>query len=84
MVTTERCELTELLPAECACRKHRGGQTVDEQARDQRTDRGWFEAQYVGKCVGCDEPFPPGTRIRYSERHQGYLAECCAEEADSG
>lgn len=76
-MTTERCELTELLTEACACPKHRGGQSVQEEANTERLavrarllssqwtpDHVWFPAAYSGRCVGCRAWFTPGTAIR--------------------
>jgi hypothetical protein len=88
---TERCDLTDLLVDQCACKTHRGGQTVQEQADAERlalrdrllgTTNPWFVAEYAGCCVRCREPYEAGAAIRRDT--SSYLAECCAEEANGG
>jgi hypothetical protein len=79
-MSSERCELTELLIDQCGCPTHCGGQTPDEEAdeyagyRDSETPGSWFEANYYGTCSRCQEPFKPGHRIRADGGH-GW--ECC-------
>jgi hypothetical protein len=79
----ERCELTELLIDQCACREHRGGADVDEETLRLRArllaKPNWFAAKYAGACDCCGERFPVGAAIRM-DLHRGWRAECCAEE----
>lgn len=65
----ERCELTELLPAQCGCRKHRN--SPDPLAVPRLSVTNWFEAAYAGACVACDAPIRPGDIIGRTE--DGYL-----------
>lgn len=82
MADGERCERTELLVDQCACRDHRGGvDPAQEQLRlrARLLDSGdWFAAQYKGRCDGCSTPFPVGAAIQMAA--WGWRAECCAEE----
>lgn len=86
---TERCELTELLPDQCGCPKHRGGKTIAEEADADRlalrdrllgTTNPWFAASWAGTCAKCREHYPAGAAIRRQGFDDGYLAECCADE----
>jgi hypothetical protein len=81
MTSTERCETTELLVDACGCPKHRGGQTVDEEAATLRTrllaHSAWFAAQYAGRCEGCGTAFAVGDPIRMQVPH-GWVAGCCS------
>ena len=89
-----RCDRTDLLVSECACRDHRGGRTPEEEAASdavalrQRLLSGvdghhWREAKYPGRCSGCSEWFQVGTAIRSNNDGAGWLAECCTE-GDTG
>ncbi len=79
--TEERCERTELPVSMCAhCRPT---PSIDEEIAQHRarllaSRRGWFVAQYAGRCAGCGEPYPPDTAIRRTT--SGYIAECCSED----
>lgn len=75
----EPCELTELLPSQCGCRHHRGGQTPQEEVDVERRRvrarllgrlgvPGWFAAQYAGTCSTCDERFEVDDAIRLRGR----------------
>jgi hypothetical protein len=80
--TAARCDITELLLAECShCRG------LDKQpAPTWRRDAGpgpWFPAAYPGRCTQCATTFDPGERIRAAGGGDGgYLAECCGEDGD--
>lgn len=81
MTTTERCETTELLVAQCGCRKHRGGKTPAEEAAAVRArlldHPAWFAAQYPGVCERCGTTFGVGAAIRMDVSVGGWRAECC-------
>ena len=75
----ERCELTELLPAQCGCRVHRGGQTPQEEAATEVSqvrsrllgrlgDPRWRAAIYPGACSTCNTRFDVGAAIRVRGR----------------
>jgi hypothetical protein len=84
MTTSTRCDLTDLLPDQCGCRHHRGGQTPAEQvARYIADDRarllltpGWFPAAFPGHCTRCGGPFKADAAIR-RDPGLGWRAECC-------
>jgi hypothetical protein len=80
MTTTERCETTDLLVDQCGCPKHRGGQTIDEQAAAHRArllGTGlWIPAQWPGTCRGCGNGFAAGAAIQL-QIPAGWRAECC-------
>lgn len=80
-----RCEITELLVAQCA---HCVAPNVptppdpfDEPAEPARSDDWfpWFWARFPGGCAGCGLHFEAGDRIR-ANGDGGYLAECCGGE----
>jgi hypothetical protein len=79
--TSTRCPLTDLLPNQCGCRNHRGGQTPDEVVianRNQLLRRpGWFPAQWPGYCARCGHAYADGTPITI-ETGLGWRAECCS------
>lgn len=61
-MSEQRCDLTELLVAECACPQHRGGVVVHPDAVE--TTGPVFEAQYAGVCSACTRPIRQGRMIR--------------------
>jgi hypothetical protein len=67
----DRCELTELLAAECACSRHRGGQVVDLEHVD--TVGQAFLAGYGGRCARGDGIRPGDTIARCAEVDLGYV-----------
>jgi len=74
-----RCDLTELLVADCAhCR---GLKSPDEQAASERrrliASGRWIPAQYPGTCEQCGERFEVGAAIRMFP--DGWRADCCGE-----
>jgi hypothetical protein len=69
-----RCDLTDLLPSECGCRLHRGGQTPDEEAVRDRRPGLWFPARYPGTCTRCGVGFEDNQDIR-ADGFGGW--ECC-------
>ena len=81
MSAEEQCAVTELPASMCACRKHRGGQTPEEQARVDAKPSRQFPAQYPGECVECGSSFREGELIRFSARGQtgDLLGPCCSE-----
>jgi hypothetical protein len=88
-----RCDLTDLLVEQCACRQHRAGRTVEEEAaREQHAHRarllagpGWFPAQFPGRCGQCGHGFEAGTALRLpSPLPLGWLAECCSDTPAGG
>lgn len=58
-MTTERCDLSDLLVTECACRIHK-------PAPLQIPTHGpVFVAEYHGPCAACDDRVRPGDLARY-------------------
>ena len=80
-MSEQECELTDLPVSMCACRKHRGGQTPEEQARRDAKPSRAFPAQWPGECVDCGAPFRQGDMIRFSAsgRTGELLGPCCSE-----
>ena len=79
--TEERCERTDLIVSQCAhCRPKPSldDEIAQHRARLLASRRGWFRAQYFGRCAGCGDPYVPDTAIRRTP--DGYIAECCAED----
>jgi hypothetical protein len=74
--TDERCDLTDLLPSDCGCRLHRGGQTPEEEAERNRQPGPWFPARYPGTCTRCGVGFEDNQDIR-ADGSGGW--ECCDE-----
>lgn len=90
-----RCDTTELLVDECACREHRGGRTPQEEAAAEDASlrerllsgadgHHWWAAKYSGRCFGCGQWFPVGAAIRSNDRQNGFIGECCAEGDGDG
>lgn len=83
----DRCDLTDLLITSCACRKHRGGHTLDEETavlRDELLADGWLRAKFAGSCASCGQPYPVGAAIRYmagDSWESSWRAECCPDGA---
>jgi hypothetical protein len=83
MTVTARCEVTELLVDECACRLHRNlpdpapDRDLFEAPAAAREARPWFASMYGGDCAGCGDRFDAGDTIRASRAFGGYVAECC-------
>lgn len=78
---TIRCDLTDLLAAECAhCR---GLPNLDAALTYTPLDAGVpgpaTKARFPGRCAGCDEPFRPGQTIR-SDGAGGWIADCCHDQ----
>ena len=77
------CELSELDPAHCACRRHRGGSSPTEKAAAERTyERAAFPARYAGHCVECNGPIEVGAMILLegsSGYARGFAHEGCTE-----
>jgi hypothetical protein len=76
-----RCDLTDLLPDQCACPRHRNVQLPANHARDEQpTGPGpWFTAQYPGRCTRCRTEFVAGDQIR-ADGNGGYLDSRCGED----
>jgi len=72
-----RCELTELPVEMCGCRRHRGGQTPEEEARSTGSGR-WFTARFIGRCARGEHDVRPGARLRAVGDGSGYECEPCA------
>ena len=71
----QRCDLTDLLVAQCA---HCCGHTLPT---DQPADLGpTFTARYAGICAGCGDQFDAGDQIR-ADGAGGYLCDDCGEES---
>lgn len=74
-----RCDFTDLNQASCAhCQGHDAFPEVQNRHRLAVTGA-WLTARYDGKCAGCGDWYPRGTRIR-SDGGAGWLAGCCTEE----
>lgn len=74
----DRCELTELLVDQCAhCLKTPSIEDEIKAHREALIARGWFAAEYPGRCGLCTNGFGVGTAIQYHPN--GWIAECCAE-----
>lgn len=81
-MSNARCDLTELLVDQCACREHRGGEIINldhnhaptepEQMPAPRT----FEANHPGKCV-CGTRWAVGDRIAYNCEDELVGTQCC-------
>lgn len=68
---TERCDLTDLLVDQCACRAHRSGAPVVEPVETVGQP---FAAQYHGLCGSCDGRIAEGDMIvRAADRSVGYV-----------
>lgn len=72
---TDRCDLTDLLVDQCACKNHKGGRSPEEEAAAERArvrarllgndgDPRWFAAVFPGTCGRCGDRFDAGTAIR--------------------
>lgn len=76
VLTTERCERTDLLVRDCAhCKKLPDPERVKPAVGD------WFDARFPGRCSRCQTDFDPGDEIR-ADGEGGYLAACCGEDED--
>ena len=75
----EECSITELPVSMCACRKHRGGQTPEEQAHADAKPSRPFVAQWGGVCADCGIEFQAGDLVRFSAsgRTGELLGPCC-------
>lgn len=76
----DRCDLTELLVTECACRLHRNlaDPGADPDARPFSTGPGpWFVARFPN-CCPCGEPIREGDEIRANGFE--YVGRCCEGE----
>lgn len=84
----ERCEKTDLLVDQCACPKHRKGQTVQEQVTELDswllTQPGWIPARFAGRCAVDGTSFPEGAPIHRVDLGRGvqWMASCCAPEEE--
>lgn len=80
----ERCELTDLLAAQCARCKGVGGLERELLAQRARllAARRQVAAKWRGECDVRGEGFEVGAAIR--RRGTGWRAECCAEEDGDG
>jgi hypothetical protein len=76
---TTRCDLTGLLPSDCAhCRKLPDPFVEPAVRRRENSDIGpQITARFGGKC-GCGNGILPGDTIR-ADGQGGYLAACCDE-----
>jgi len=72
--TPQRCELTELLVDQCACRLHRAPPPPPPPPPPEIGAR--FTARYDSRCAGCGESMQEGDRIAKTTDH-GYLCEAC-------
>lgn len=75
----DRCDLTDLLPSDCAHCRMTPDPFAEPAARRTPGEVGpRFTARHPGKC-GCGESFAAGDTIR-ADGAGGYLAACCDEE----
>lgn len=79
MTTSERCPITELLPAECAHCRHLPDLDEHHVDRTALLAQGWVTARYPGTCRQCGEHFNTGAAISQANA-RGWVAECCAED----
>lgn len=81
---SDRCDITELLVAECACRLHRNLPDPGAEpgiTRPLSTGPGpWFAARFAGRCA-CGEPIREGDDLRADGLGQ-YVGRCCEEDQD--
>jgi hypothetical protein len=77
---TARCDLTDLLPSDCAhCRKTPDPFAEPAVRRRENSEPGpQITARFAGKC-GCGTGILPGDTIR-ADGQGGYLAACCDED----
>ena len=80
MSEEERCELTDLLVAECShCRGL--DKSFDESLQVVHTDPDrdiGFPAMYKSVCDLCEKPIKPGDIICYSPQSFQYVHQGCA------
>jgi hypothetical protein len=77
-----RCELTDLLAAECAHCRRLPDLDVEERTSSVAPSGGWIEARYPGRCAECGEWFDPGAPIRrWADGPIGWVAQCCGGAA---
>lgn len=75
---TGRCDLTDLLTADCAhCR---APQPPGRHRQTPAPRTGWFEARYPGQCRSCGEWFTAGALIARDDDTGGWICEDCANE----
>jgi hypothetical protein len=73
----DRCEVTELLTAECAhCRR------IPDVRPPERRGRVMISAGYAGKCADCGDWYPTGAMIIATP--DGWVADCCTEGGPDG
>jgi hypothetical protein len=71
----DRCEVTELLPPECAhCRR------IPDAPPAGRRGTTTIAAGFPGKCADCGDWFPEGAMITATP--DGWVADCCTEGDD--
>lgn len=76
--TEQRCEITELLTDQCACRRCRNIPDPSPRLLGHPLAKP-FAAVYPGECSDCGDRFEVGDRIR-RDGSGGYVAQCCAGE----
>lgn len=69
MTPEQRCDLTDLLVAQCGCPKHRGGEVIE---RPQTVGQA-FEAMHDGVCSHCEHRIEPGQMIGRLADGDGYV-----------
>ncbi len=85
MIAAQRCELTDVLPGQCAhCRDRDRKDEVSRnwvlRGKHHRDPRGpWFEASFGGECDGCGGRVEVGDRIR-SDGEGGWICTDCGEQ----
>ena len=72
-----RCDLSDLLVEECACRIHKPEQAINPSA--PWVAAGWaFEARFPGRCPDCDDGIDVGADICRTPDGEYVHAECAA------
>lgn len=72
----ERCELSDLLVDQCACRLH-----APRPERTPYTILAWFPAHFDSHCEECDRSMFRGERIALTEDHEYICGRCARDEA---
>lgn len=69
----DRCDLSDLLVTECACRIH----APTEPDLSSGEPGPVFVARYHGRCSGCGTHIHDGDRIRHAGTPGAYIHEEC-------
>lgn len=71
-----RCEMSELLVSQCACRVHVHAETEIDA---ERRPTGGFVAKYDGQCIECQEEIRAGVDVLVFSALSGWVHEECAD-----